>query len=80
MNFRTEEEDRTKVWMISRRAGPQQLYSNLHAEIVAGAVQSFPAQGKGRIYLPQESLLNGRSREEVPVPKCEHDGLSAPVY
>lgn len=42
MNFRIEEEDRTKVWMISRRAGPQQLYSDLPTKIVAGAV---PAQG-----------------------------------
>lgn len=48
MNFRAEEEDRTKVWMISRRAGPQQLYSNLHAEIVAGAVPVLPSTGKGQ--------------------------------
>ena len=80
-------EQRKGAGMISRRVGPQQLHSSSTTQIVAvGAPdlpQSFPAQGKVRPYLPQVAILNGRSRLRrfcLPVPKCEHDGLSAPVY
>jgi len=73
--------------MISKRVGPQQLHSSSHIQIVArGAADlplSFPAQGNVRRYLPQVVSLNARSRWRrfcLPVPKCEHDGLSASVY
>lgn len=86
--FKERAEQGKGAGMISRRVRPQHPRSRSHTEIVAGGAadrlpRSFLAQGTVRPYLPQVAILNGRSRFRrfcLPVPKCERDGLSAPVY